>query len=313
MPSGLLDAHLRREHRRGLVSAPAGVAPPRRSGATFTTGRPRICGSCSQVRALMLQRAMSFPRLRGVASRTPTTSSSCSRRPRARGGCPAPGVPPPACAWSSPRPQGLLRHYVRPLVRPEVVPEPAGVARTLRASSPRTRRCPCACGSYSMAMREAGVEPPRRPCTRAGCSPVSYATRAISLSSPRPQGLLVGPVDRAGRRSHPRARGGCPVVATTEWATVVSSPRPRGLSGARRRPGEDPRVFPAPAGVVRRDFPPPCQEPRRPRARGGCSFSASPGMPQMLSSPRLRGLYRAAGRGAGDGDVVPVPAGVARG
>ncbi len=213
---------------------------------------------------------------------------------------------------SSPRPRGLLRPEGRRRGPVQVVPAPAGVAR------PGTWRSSPSAG---------------RPRARGGCS-LSPNARAFALqSSPRPRGLLAvavilgveagvvpapaGVAPPAGspartRWRRPRARGGCSGVAKSHVAGVASSPRPRGLLRSPGCGGADRHVVPAPAGVARRCPAAGRRRPRRPRARGGCSYMSLIKTAMPPSSPRPRGLLQPARGVQGHAPVVPAPAGVAR-
>ena len=210
-------------------------------------------------------------------------------RPRTRGGL------PPWCTWSmmssgsSPHPRGSSSASPGARTAGPVVPAPAGVFRSRRASRacsrgrPRTRGgLPCLSDG---GLCDAVSSPHPRGSSDSG-RPRPRRARVV----PAPAGVFPGsPPARSGPPGRPRTRGGLPKAREEALAALESSPHPRGSSrpdGADRSPE---LVVPAPAGVFLPGSPAGPAGVGRPRTRGGLPDRILFGNVTGASSPHPRG------------------------
>ncbi|AIS02462.1 hypothetical protein SGLAU_32650 (plasmid) [Streptomyces glaucescens] len=213
----------------------------------------------------------------------------------------------------SPRPRGWSRGARPATARPRLLPAPAGMV----PRSPTTRH------SNSAAPRARGDGPPRAGPTEPGevCSPRPRGWSRQPGDSLRSTHLLPAPAGMVPRRTTPRAtssaapraRGDGPDYSLEAASWSSCSPRPRGWSSKAAGQVPDPRLLPAPAGMVPASRTARAERCTAPRARGD-----GPSLPGRLAfpgrcSPRPRGWSQPAPRtGRADG-LLPAPAGMVPG
>ena len=233
----------------------SGRFPPQARGWTYPTQDGFSGGSVSPAGAGMDRRRHrdlwsrgGFPRRRGDGPRP-----GCRRGPSR-------GFPPQARGWTPAR--------IGPNSEAAVSPAGAGMdlrhpwARSIRSSFPRRR----------------GDGPSLGPgiSRRARFPPQARGwTRNIRWREPSPCVSPAGVgMDRVMRRvpstgrCFPRRRGDGPLLPVSDERLLGFPPQARGWTGASRRPGLDPPVSPAGAGMDRRRSGKHWNQPRFPRRRG---------------------------------------------
>ncbi len=244
-----------------------------------------------------------------------SSSAPCcppSSRPRACGDGPTYGECACGCGESAPRLRGWSSGAHHPGSRRPVGPAPAGMVRSASAKKPSAARRPRACGDGPRVRPEGRLLLRSAPRLR-GWSELVLAVDMRWHVGPAPAGMVRGhPAGRRGAPSRPRACGDGPWPGIAHHDSETSAPRLRGWSAARAAAAEDPRVGPAPAGMVPRFAKSLGKSSRRPRACGDGPVDADAKGAVGESAPRLRGwsvIFTAVGWVIA---VGPAPAGMVR-
>ena len=230
----------------------------------------------------------SSPRVRGKPriSLSPSSSPGSSRACRENGGDPKKTN---TSDGSSPRVRGKPPRHPVGGAHPRLIPARAGKTWSRTASGRTPRAHPRACGenvTLPVSIVVYGGSSPRvrgkphqqrHPLTRARLIPARAGkTRGCSRAgTPRP--------------AHPRACGENDVHAAASGRFGGSSPRVRGKRAPPSSAGHRGRLIPARAGKTRKPPASPPPETAHPRACGENDVPAAPVLPQLGSSPRVRG------------------------
>ncbi len=273
----------------GLLPAPAGVFPCRRSPTWSARAAPRACGGVPWPTTGTLPSSSCSPRLRGC-------SLAGQLDHREKGLLPAPaGVflarfqPLVLGVHCSPRLRGCSHPAREAAAAHALLPAPAGV---FPPSPPPPRRAwpaPRACGGVPHRRRSARLpalcSPRLRGCSR---SPVCPGMPAGLL--PAPAGVFPrGPVEGEVQVAAPRACGSVPSATNQATSLEGCSPRLRGCSLGDQQVRGHRQLLPAPAGVFPPGWPGAGSRRSAPRACEGVPIAPRSACAARHCSPRLRG------------------------
>ena len=306
-----------------------GARRTRRCACTRTGAHPRACGEHRK----QLERGEvsegSSPRLRGAPPPLPAgllprrlIPAPAGSTPPGPTSPPSTGAHPRACGehepgnesvegvgGSSPRLRGAPKWRMIGVVCLWLIPAPAGSTSTPLRTSPALRAHPRACGEHQDAERDGYRRGGSSPRLR-GALPADRPRGAADGLIPAPAGsTLYRLAGQARPRAHPRACGEHQSRIDQLLRVLGSSPRLRGARHARRHPCLRRGLIPAPAGSTRTGPSRPAREGAHPRACG--EHQEIPAHAGVItgSSPRLRGARRSVGVHAGEGGLIPAPAG----
>ena len=240
--------HRRRPRARG------GVPPNVTSRPHPSQSSPRTRG-CSPFDAGGLGGGAVVPAHAGVFRPSARPPSTCTSRPRARGGVPSSPSTANPPSGSSPRTRGCSAGGQGRRHRRDVVPAHAGVFRSRPGTCSRSRRRPRARGGVPKGGGSGRCTKRSSPRTR-GCSVSRLGTTSLLAVVPAHAGVFPRTATRARLTvCRPRARGGVPYTRTTTLTISASSPRTRGCSGRPQGRPDAAGVVPAHAGVFPRRRP----------------------------------------------------------
>ena len=265
---GKLGRRVQRARELRLIPARAGKTGVLALTCCLLPAHPHACGETRR-RPSRRRARRAHPRVCGENGHAPCSvgcgggSSPRVRGKRAPGGRQGPVLGLiPACAGKTSRGS---RRWPRCSAHPRACGENAGTPLALlgtRGSSPRVRGKPAAASTFPAL---SGLIPACAGKTR-GCS---------RAGTPRP--------------AHPRACGENDVHAEASVRFEGSSPRVRGKRAPPSSAGHRGRLIPARAGKTRKPPASPPPETAHPRACGENDVPAAPVLPQLGSSPRVRG------------------------
>ncbi len=276
---------------------------------TPSAPHPRGCsaGSCGRVFGVKVG-----PAPAGMLRRWPRDTHPHPGRPRTRGDAPVSDINSRRARLSAPHPRGCSGAGGAAVAGGGVGPAPAGMLlfnylrRAPHDRRPRTRGDAPAFRTSRMTSTKSAPHP-------RGCSRVIATPRQVLLVGPAPAGMLPSwtPAAPAGP-SRPRTRGDAPLQRAGVRVYQASAPDPRGCSPPSRCPEINPRVGPAPAGMLRAATVAPAACVRRPRTRGDAPLTVRQATAPGESAPHPRGCSFVTCRFRTPDEVGPAPAGMLR-
>ena len=285
--------------------------PDRPEGSWFPLFSPHTRG-CSAVGVRRTGGTIVFPAYAGMFRRCNALAKPNTGFPRIRGDVPKGAIGTQSTCSFSPHTRGCSGSDLLRISGGAVFPAYAGMFRPEKPSPNYPASFPRIRGDVPVSFDVYLITPEFSPHTR-GCSASGSQVSCVQQVFPAYAGMFRSMMrTSAGNRGFPRIRGDVPLARSTGFLPARFSPHTRGCSARIRRQHIGERVFPAYAGMFRRQHSRWLDQEGFPRIRGDVPNLIGPPKCSLRFSPHTRGCSYFAWLAGCVGGVFPAYAGMFR-